>query len=401
MKKKKRKIKVLYIATAFSRNPSDTITPWLTKTIRKLNEKGLEVNVFTSAYKGMTYNKIFGIKVFRFRYFIYKFERLTHEEMTLERMKKGLLYKILPFFYLFFGTIAIIRHCLKRKYDIIHVHWPFPHFLFGYIAAKICRAKLVSTFHSVGLHYIKKSPFSLESFIRLVINKSNIVTVNSSYTGEILKKYKSDNIKIIPFGSAVKSKDDLNYNSESKVTKLLFVGRLVERKGVEYLLEAMKMLDTKVKLIIVGDGNQRRKLEQKKELLELTDNEIVFKGKVSEDELINQYKTCDIFVLPAIVDSKGDTEGLGVVLLEAMSFQKPVIASRVGGIIDIIKDKKTGLLVEEKSPTELSEAIKFFINNPKKRIEIAKRGFIFQQQNFSWEKIIDLLMNCYKGILKE
>ena len=400
---KKRKIRVLYIATAFSRDKDDSVTPWLTKTIKKLKEKNLEVDVFTSAYKGMNYNNVFGIEVFRFRYFISTFERLTHEEMTLERMKKGLLYKILPIFYLFFGTIAVIRHCLKKDYDIIHVHWPFPHFIFGYAAAKVCKAKIVSTFHSVGLHYIKKSPLNLDSFIKWVINRSEVVTVNSSYTGKILKKHLSNKIKIIPFGAAVESKENLDYITGEKVTKILFVGRLVERKGVEYLLEAIKLLTEKekVKLVIVGDGNLRKKLEQKKDSLKLNDNQVVFKGKVSENELVNQYKTCDIFVLPAIVDSRGDTEGLGVVLLEAMSFQKPVIASRVGGIADIIKDKNTGLLVEEKSPEQLREAITFLINNPEKRKRIAKKGFVFQQQNFSWNKIVNSLINCYKEILRK
>lgn len=400
---KKRKIRVLYIATAFSRDEDDSVTPWLTKTVKKLKERNLEVDVFTSAYKGMTYNNVFGIEVFRFRYFISTFERLTHEEMTLERMKKGLLYKILPIFYLFFGIIAVIRHCLKKNYDIIHVHWPFPHFLFGYVAAKICKAKIVSTFHSVGLNYIKKSQFNLEPFIRWIIDKSDTVTVNSSYTGKILEKYQSNKIKIIPFGAAVESKENLKYKSEEKETKILFVGRLVERKGVEYLLEAMRLLTEKekVKLIIVGDGNLRKKLEQKKYSLELNDKTVVFKGKVSEDELVNQYKTCDIFVLPAIVDSKGDTEGLGVVLLEAMSFQKPVIASRVGGIVDIIKDKNTGILVEEKSPEQLARSIEFLINNPEKRKEIATKGFIFQQRNFSWNSIINSLISCYKEILRK
>lgn len=369
-----------------------------------MQERGLKVDVFTSSYKGMSHNNVFGIEVFRFRYFLSHFERLTHEEMTMERIKKGIIYKILPFFYIIFGTLSIIKHCMKNDYDIIHVHWPFPHFIFGYMASKICKAKLISTFHSVGLHYIKKSRLNLDPFIKWIISKSNIITVNSTYTCNKLKGYRPHNVMIIPFGAAVDAKKKVKTKPKKDEIRILFVGRLVERKGVEYLLEALKSLKKEVrmnaKLIIVGKGNQREKLEQKRENLKLNKNDVVFMGRVSENELANQYRSCDIFVLPAIVDSKGDTEGLGVVLLEAMSFKKPVIASRVGGITDIIKDKKTGILVNEKSPEEISKAIEFLIRNPEKRGGIAEQGFIFQQENFSWNKITDLLMTCYKKALE-
>ena len=399
---KKNRIKVLYIATAFARNESDAITPWLTKTIRNLQKRGFKVDVFTSSYKGMSYNNVFGIDIYRFRYFFSSFERLTHEEMTIERMKKGILYKILPLFYIILGTIAIVKHCMKKDYDIIHVHWPFPHFLFGYIASKICKAKLISTFHSAGLHYIEKSKLNLKPFIKWVINASDIITVNSSYTGKKLTHFHTQNIRIIPFGAAIEIKEKQETVKTKKGIRILFVGRLVERKGVQYLLEAYKILKEEgikdIQTIIVGDGNRKNYLVNKRKELGLSKSDIEFTGKISESELIKQYRLCDIFVLPAIVDSKGDTEGLGVVLLEAMSFKKPVIGSRVGGITDIIKDKETGLLVQEKSPKQLSEAIEFLINNPAERRKIAERGFVFQEENFNWDQITDLLIRCYLSV---
>jgi len=394
---------VLYITTAFPRHVNDSITPWLVKTIQLLKKKEINIDVFTSAYKGLTYNKINNIDVFRFRYFLSSFERLTHEEMTLERMKKGLFYKILPIFYIIFGVKGIFFHCRRKKYDIIHVHWPFPHFIFGYIASRMTGAPIVSSFHGVELRFVKNSSLNLRPFLKWVVKKSGIITVNSTHTAMELKTYNPKNLKIIPFGAAVEPKGKVKYKNSQGGYRILFVGRLVERKGVEYLLEAINLLKERkineIQLIVVGEGNRKNYLIEKKNKLELSDKNVIFIGRVSKEELIKQYQLCDIFVLPAIIDSAGDTEGLGVVLLEAMSFKKPIIASRVGGIVDIIKDKETGLLVEEKMPEELATAIEFLINNTEKRQVLAENGYRFQKKYFSWDRIISSILSSYKGVI--
>lgn len=395
---------ILYITTAFPRHSNDSITPWLVKTIQLLKKKEINIDVFTSAYRGLTYNKINNIDVFRFRYFLSSFERLTHEEMTLERMKRGLFYKILPLFYIIFGAKGIFFHCRKRNYDIIHVHWPFPHFIFGSIASRMTGAPIVSTFHGVGLRFIKNSKLNLNPFLKWVVKKSVLITVNSTHTASELKTYDPRNLKIIPFGAAVQSKGKLEYKESRGGYRILFVGHLVERKGVEYLLEAVKLLkerkDYEIQLIVVGEGNRKNHIIEKKNKLGLSDKEVIFTGRISEKELIRQYQLCDIFVLPAIIDSTGDTEGLGVVLLEAMSFGKPVIASRVGGIVDIVKDKKTGLLVEEKSPEELATSIEFLVENPEDKRKLAENGYRFQKENFSWECITSSLISTYKELIR-
>ena len=401
-------MKILYITTAFPRNPNDPITPWLVKTVAMLNKKGIEINIFTSSYKGLTYNRIKNIKVFRFRYFIKSFERLTHEEMALDRVRKGGIYKILPIFYILFGIIGIIKHCKKEKYDIIHVHWPFPHFIFGYIASKMLKVPLVCTFHGVGIHFIKKSSINLVFFLNWIIKRSDLITVNSTHTAVELIPFNPKNISIIPFGAAVEPEDisrkkDISKEDNHHTTKILFVGRLVERKGVEYLIQAVKNLKMKkkIKLTIVGEGGLKESLIKKRNELNLSDKDIKFAGKIAGEKLKEYYKNCDIFVLPAIIDSKGDTEGLGVVLLEALSFKKAVIASRVGGIVDIIKDKETGLLVKEKSAEELASAIEFLINNPKEKERLARKGYEFQKKNFSWDKIASSLISQYKDIISK
>ncbi|MDI6840283.1 MAG: glycosyltransferase family 4 protein [bacterium] len=396
-------MKVLYIVTAFPRYEGDVITPWLVESILKLKTCGLNIDVFTSSYKGLGNQRIYGIDVIRFRYFFKRWEKLTHEETTPDRLKRGMFYKILVIFYLIGGISGIIKLCRASKYDMIHVHWPLPHAIFGYIGKKLCNASIVSSFYGVELKWVKKKLPILTPFLKWAVKSSDTVTAISTYTANLINELIPTKVIIIPFGAAIASSqkiEDRGQRTEDRKQKpennILFVGRLVERKGVKYLIEAFDMVSKKIDstLTIVGEGSEREKLEKLVDEKGLKEK-VIFTGKISEHKLKEYYLNCDVFVLPACTDSKGDTEGLGVVLIEAMSYKKPVVASQVGGIVDIVKDGETGLLVPEKDATKLAAAIYEVLNNKALANKFGEAGHKFIKTNFSWEKIIDRLVKTY------
>ncbi len=395
-------MKVLYVTTAFCRYPGDVITPWLVKTIEKLKEKGIEVEVFTSSYKGLKSQEIFGIKVHRFRYFFKRWEDLTHEENVPDRLKRSWRYKFILPFYLFFGIIEIYRLGKRERYDIIQCHWPLPHTLFGYFGKKAAKSKLISSFYGVELKWLKGRLSPLTPFLKWLISKSDAITAISTYTAKMVEKFYPKKVEIIPFGAAVEIEEGREVMGRSSSPQLLFVGRLVERKGVEYLLRALAVVRKEVPavLTVIGDGRERKRLESLARELGISEA-VRFLGFVSSPELAKYYKECDIFILPAIYDRRGDTEMLGVVLLEAMSYKKPVIASDVGGISDIVKDRATGILVREKSVDELKEALLLLLRDENLRREIGERGYQFGRERFSWERIVGQLEELYfrlKGV---
>jgi len=106
-------------------------------------------------------------------------------------------------------------------------------------------------------------------------------------------------------------------------------------------------------------------------------------------------------MLPSITDSQGNTEGLGVVLLEAMACKLPVIASNIGGIPDIVHDGETGILVPEKDSMEISQSIIKLIENEDLRENLTFKGYYMVIEYFSWEKIAKDYINIYKKILKD
>jgi glycosyltransferase involved in cell wall biosynthesis len=153
-------------------------------------------------------------------------------------------------------------------------------------------------------------------------------------------------------------------------------------------------------LRVVGKGILEEEIKAQCTALGL-DGAVEFLGFVSKEELANEYASCDIFVLPAIVDSKGDTEGLGIVMIEALAHEKPVIASAVGGIVDVIDSGKTGLLVPEKDPVALCAGILTLLNNPEQAVEMGQKGLQDVQDRFSWFRIVPMWQKVFAVALNE
>jgi glycosyltransferase involved in cell wall biosynthesis len=177
---------------------------------------------------------------------------------------------------------------------------------------------------------------------------------------------------------------------------ILFVGRLVERKGVAVLLEALARLRSArpVRLWVVGDGPLREPLRRRAEELGIADR-VEFPGFVSEEELSRRFRDCDVFVLPAIRDAKGDVEGLGVVLIEALLHARPVVASDSGGIRDIVRDGETGLLVPPGDAAALAAALRRVLEEPELAVRLVQTGRRHVATHFSWDTIIDRLAALY------
>ena len=150
-------MKALYIVTLFARSDDDVINPWMVETIQRLRGKGLEVDVYAPSYRGLKSHNYRGIAVKRFRYCIKSLERLSHERTVPDRIKENKLWLFIVPFYIIGGLLGLFRVCRQKKYDVIHVHWPFPHALFGWLAAKLCRAALVCQFHGVELRWVENS----------------------------------------------------------------------------------------------------------------------------------------------------------------------------------------------------------------------------------------------------
>lgn len=396
-------LRALYVVTAYSRHAGDWITPWLTETIRRLRPQGVEVEVLAPAYRGGGDAVVEGVRVHRYRYAPRSWEDLTHDETAPDRLRRRPWYLTLVPGYVWSGMRAARRLARTGGFDLVHVHWPLPHALHGFAARAATGIPLVCSFYGVELHWARRWPGS-RPFLRYVLRNADAVTAISTYTARLIREVYDRPVELIPFGSTVTLDPDAApavARPAGSPFRLLFVGRLVERKGVHYLLQALARLRERdpVHLWVVGDGPMRPELEARARELGV-DASVTFTGFLTREALAERYRRCDAFVLPAVYDRRGDTEGLGVVLVEALSQGKPVVASAVGGIPDVVRDGETGLLVAPADPDVLARAVRTYLRDPALARAHGQAGRAHVEAHFSWETIIERLTTLYRRLLE-
>ncbi len=387
------------MSSCYALDEDDRHASFLVESNRYLGQRGVEVSVFAPSYHGRRSHIVNGVEVRRFRYFPRRWENLTHMEGAPTRVRNP-FYLIVAALYILSGLVQGVWYCSRKKFDIIHVHWPFPHAIWGYAASLITGAPMVITFHGAEVLLCRKF-FFVKYFLRHAIRHADAVICNSSFTAERVRELGVKKpIAIIPFGTTIAQRHAPK-DPQKPVKDILFSGRLIERKGVEYLLRAIPAVlkQTPVHVHIVGIGAIRPQLEQLASQLSIADK-VTFHGFVSNEQLSDFYAKADVFVLPAVVDARGDTEGLGVVLIEAMTHMTPVVASRVGGIVDIIKHEQTGLLVEQRSCDELADAILRLLNDGSLRETVVRQGLCHVQDYLDWQSITDRLMAIYTRVAR-
>jgi glycosyltransferase involved in cell wall biosynthesis len=412
-------MKVLVIGSVYPRFQEDAEVPWLRTSIAHLKKAGVEIQVLAPAYKGLKSHDIDGTHVNRFRYAPASWEILTHEEGAPSKMASKPWLQLLAIPYIINGFFQCIRICRKWRPDVIHAHWPFPHAYIALGAAKLYKIPLVLNFHGAELLLIRKKKW-VKPLLKFAIGQAQAIFANSSFTAGKIKALRNVDVEWSPYGTTLEgaslplasAADAASATPSSGGTpqrpephainnkfKILFVGRHIERKGICYLIEAAKYLPRdKFEIRIVGVGDMTEQLTQQAAAVN-EGAEIIFTGKLSPEDLANEYKTANVFTLPAIVDHKGDTEGLGVVLIEAMELGLPIVASNVGGIPDVVVNGESGILVPEKDPVALANAFKRLEADPtliQKLLAGARKRI---DKCFTWDGIIERQVEVYKKVV--
>lgn len=284
---------------------------------------------------------------------------------------------------------------LIKEHDIIHHHYPFPSMEFTLLRylKLMDNKKFIITWHA----NIKNSRWSwieriYNPMIKIILDRADAIIVTSPQLfneSEILQKYK-EKIQLIPlsFDPKYSTNNSKKFPNERKF-ELLFVGKLRKYKGLEYLINAIEDLD--IKLNIVGNGEE---LENLKSLVESIDavDKIKFFLDVGDQELLELYKKCDLFVLPSI----NEAEAFGVVQLEAMANALPIINTNLkSGVPFVSLNGYSGITVEPKKSDQLKNAIEKIINN-KELYELYSSNALERAKVFSREKMAEDYLKIYQ-----
>jgi glycosyltransferase involved in cell wall biosynthesis len=396
----RRTLKVCVIGSTYPRHEGDYAVPWLRESVKHLVNRGHEVTVLAPAYRGLPSHTVDGVPVHRFRYAPKSLETLTHEQGAPNRIRNPLL-QLLGIPYVVFGSVASARLARRERFDVIHSHWPFPHGAIAAAARWAGGAPVVTNCHGAEFALARRKGW-VRPILKEALIASDRIICNSSHTAAEVRALSGCDSEVIPYGTTVEVKPSRTTRQPNERPRILFTGRLIQRKGVEYLIRAMPRIlqHRDASLVITGGGDQRARLEALTDELNLR-HAVEFLGFVDNETLDRQYAACDVYVNPSIIDDRGDTEGLGVGPIEAFAHGRPVVASAVGGIPDVVKHRETGLLVPEKSPEHLADAILELLADPTYAQELARNGLAYSRERFDWGTITDAIESVYRDAIGE
>ena len=331
--------------------------------IRDLSEelaKAFDVTVLVPRVPRAAPNEEFGrLHIVRFAYFLRRWEDLADGAIIENLRSKRSRWIQVPFFFVC-EFIAMRRLVRRLKPAAMHVHWMIPQGIVASLAARRT-PQLVTTLG--GDVYALRDPVSRRLKSRVLRRASAVTTMNSDMRNRLIELgAAAESTRILPMGAQIDEMERFR-GSARESTRMLFVGRLVEKKGAAVLIDALGLLtrESDWSLDIVGDGPLRAELEARARPF---GGRVRFLGQAGKEVLGQQYATCAMLVMPSVSAASGDQDGLPVTLLEAMALECPVVASDLPGIDDALDHGSAGLLVEPNAPSALASALTLMLNDP-------------------------------------
>ncbi|MFA4804825.1 glycosyltransferase family 4 protein [Pyrococcus kukulkanii] len=354
---------------------------------KRLVKHGVEIDLYVMALKdkeGNVYNQneeLFGGKLRIIRVgFPKSFTFLNRILWVFEVMK------------------AIIHNHKRTPYSLIHAHANLPG-LPAKILSKLLNIPVVYTVHGSGIEALEKMYgqglktkilYAFEVFLQRKIKYDVEITVD-----RVFLKYTNVNKPVyIPNGVDIEKFDKVKVPKSR--FKILFVGRIHPQKGLRYLVKAINSIKGELEkvggiVVIVGGSTEWTKEEKIVRTIIRKLNlkrYFIFKGKLPEDELLKEYKSSTLFILPSLF------EGMPLTLLEAWASKLPVIATEVGENPRLVKHKYNGWLVKPGDAKELAKALQEALNFPPRKLEVfGERGYRIVKEKYTWDKVAE---NVYK-----
>lgn len=385
----KAKKTVLVLASTYPRWKKDPEPQFIHELCKRLAKEFHIIALVPDAQETDPNGLLDGVEVIRYRYAPKPFQSLVNNGGIVANLQTYLWkWLLVPGFLL--GQYFTLNHLLKtRTIDLIHAHWLIPQ---GFIAQQLCKKyniPFIVTSHGGDLYGLQGHV--LTKIKKNVAESANAMTVVSSAMTIYLQEQQiyPKKLDIIPMGIDLTTrfipKKDILRNSN----EILFVGRLVPKKGINFLLEALTILIKKhpqLTLKIAGFGPEEIYLKSLVKQLNL-ENCVQFLGALSQEQLPTLYQTATVFVAPFIRADNGDQEGLPVALMEAIGCACPIIAGQVAGIKDLLGDDYEEASVDPRNIKNLAAAIDRILENPITAQERSERIRTRTLAFIDWENV--------------
>jgi glycosyltransferase involved in cell wall biosynthesis len=382
--------KVLYVVSRFP-SLTTTFTAYEMSTIQQL---GVDVHVATVWQSDETTNiqtveKQFCGKIFDLR--------LSNPELWLRSLQQLVLKPqlLIVIFQLLIGHFVSVYALFKllasipkglylgywaREHQFQHIH---AHFLSSPTTVALLASKVSGIPYTVTIHafdIFATNPYERNGAIPLKCKNAAACIVISQFNLDYMRKRWhgiQGRFEVIYNGIDIEMfTSKTRHTPDPKTFRILSNGRLVYTKGHTFLIEALAILsgqNRNVSLEIIGTGPLDDELHDLAKRLGVGEN-VVFTGKMLQEEIIGRYSACDLFVLACAISPDGDMDGLPVVLVEALAMETPTISTQVSGVPEIVQDRITGLCIPPHDSQKLADAIAYMMDHPQEAQRMAQAG---------------------------
>ncbi len=309
-----------------------------------------------------------------------------------DRLKNGSFEKLQ-----YLKVITELRKKIKQfKPDILHAHYATSYGLLGALSG--FHPFIISVWGSDIYCFPKRSIFHA-LLLKYNFYKADKILSTSHVMAKEANKYTAKKIEITPFGVDINL---FKYNRTEKINDEFIVGTvktLAPIYGIDTLINAFKIVydqnrNRKIKLIIIGEGEQEFELKKLVSTLGLNDA-VSFLGRIKNSDLPEFYNYFDVSV------SLSNSESFGVVAVESMACECPVIVSDAEGFSEVVENMNTGFIVPKNNPQLAADAIQYFVDNSKLKAKMGKAGRKRVCELYDWSENVTLMLDIYRGILNK
>ncbi|OIO26195.1 hypothetical protein AUJ14_02240 [Candidatus Micrarchaeota archaeon CG1_02_55_22] len=362
---------------------------------KHLAGKGVEVHVLTGRLEGTLAEEVLdGIHVHRIPCTEIRVPSIYPPPLILSRGVEEALAKL----------------DAEHDFDLIHLQdrW-FPDFNAALLYAKRVHKPFVLTLHNarplgIAPHYTVLGSLYDEVVGKRILKSADKIISVSSWSAKDVANYGIPLENFIVVHNGIDTKAFQPRRTSVFVRKmgikgplLLFVGRIIRQKGLEYAVKAMPLILKKhpdARFVVIGRGNRLEHVKKLVKQMKLEDS-VIFPGFVPERELFEALGSCDVFILPSL------WEVLPISILEAMSCGRPIVCTTAGGNAELVRDGYNGFVVPKRSPEQLAEAVTKLLDDDALRTHMGENSRKRAVQEFDWEIITDQTIVAYKQILRE
>jgi glycosyltransferase involved in cell wall biosynthesis len=381
---------VLFLTHSFPRTEGDAAGSFILRLAVALRGEGVKVRVVAPAAAGLpAAEQIEGVSVERFRYAPRRYESLAYTGNMARDVATSWSARFALVSFLGADFVHAVRARRSFGPQVVHAHWWFPSGVVGTWVAGLSHVPLVTTLHGTDVRLARTVGVAKSLFGHVLKHSSAVTTVSRWLKEETEALVPGVDPTVAPMPVAT----ELFGPGDSRDgQRLLFVGRLTIQKGVEHLLHALAEMKTTPSLDIVGDGPDRPSLEQLAQQLGVA-SRIRWHGQLAQSDLPPLYQRAAAIVVPSV------DEGLGLVAVEALLCETPVVAFDSGGLRDVIQHDRTGLLVQPGNRAALAVALDGLLARDGHGRELGRAGRLYALSAFAPESTARRYAEIYRHVL--